>query len=295
MSATTLRHIDTVFIASGGLVIIFAVLRWWLNSSAPSGRRDLLRHSPLRANSLGLIGPWACIAGMLLGQAVGPVIAPLFARGLKPDLLQNWQRLFTTELTSVINTIFGLLVARTVFARGLVGFGIGRRSIVYELAVALAGWLAALCLTGLIVMGSEWFLQHFFPAFKPPEHGVFQALKDPDLPRWMRTFTLAGTLVLIPVGEEVLFRGILQTAVQRLIPVRYGSFQHRWAAIIIVSTLFGLAHPTPQYFPALIALGILLGYLYERTGSLIVPILIHILFNGKSLLFDYLVRNCVTT
>jgi len=290
MTKTTLETIDWVLIAAGGLVILAAAVRWRLNSSLHPGRRDFLRHSPLRANSLGLMGPWVCIAGTLLGISAGPMLAPWFAASLPPDLLKSWQSLFTTELTAVFNTILGLLVAGAMFARGLKGFGIGRRKLGYELAVALAGWLAALCLTGVIVFATEAFLRHYRPDYHPPEHGVFLALKDPATPTWMRVFTITGTLLLVPIGEEVLFRGILQTAIQRLIPVRYGSFQHRWASIIIVSALFGFFHSTPQFIPALIALAILLGYLYERTGSLVVPIIIHILFNGKSLLFDYLAR-----
>jgi membrane protease YdiL (CAAX protease family) len=296
MSATILRDIDFALMAFGGLTIAVAAIRWWLNSSASSGRRDLLRHSPLRANSLGLIGPWVCIAGMLLSQAAGSKLAIWLTTGLKPELLQGWQRLFSNELAWVFTTLISLFVARSMFARGLYGFGIGRRSFRYELAVSVAGWLAAICITGLLVLASDWVLYRFFPAYEQPKHLVFQTLKDPSLPRWMRTFTLAGTLVLIPVGEEVLFRGILQTALQRLFPLRRGSFQHRWAAIIAVGALFGLFHVnTPQYIPALVALGILLGYLYERTGSLIVPILVHMLFNGKSLLFDHLLRNYLTT
>jgi membrane protease YdiL (CAAX protease family) len=291
MSETTLRTIDYLLIAAGGLVITFTTVRWRLNSSTPSGHRDLLRHAPLRANSLGLMGPWLCIAGMALSQIACAQIAPALTTGLKPELAQGWQRIFSNQMACILTTILSLLVARSMFARGLNGFGLGRRSFLYDLRVAVAGWLAALCLTGLIVMASDRFLHHYLPDFEQPKHLVFQALQDPSLPTWMRAFTLAGTFLLIPFGEEVLFRGILQTSVQRLFPVRHGSFRHRWAAIILVGTLFGLFHAnTPQYIPALIAFGLLLGYLYERTGSLFVPILVHMLFNGKSLLFVYLAR-----
>jgi membrane protease YdiL (CAAX protease family) len=228
---------------------------------------------------------------MWLSLQLGAFIAPWFTTGLKPELAQAWQRIFGTQLGWVLATIISLFIARAMFARGLNGFGLGRRKFLYDVRVAVAGCLTAFCLTSLIVMASDWFLRHFFPDFAQPKHLVFQALQDPSLPRWMRAVTLAGSFVIAPVGEEVLFRGILQTSVQRLFPVRYGSFGHRWAAIILVATIFGLFHvATPQYIPALIVLGLLLGYLYERTGSLFVPILVHMLFNGKSLLFVHLAR-----
>ncbi len=39
---------------------------------------------------------------------------------------------------------------------------------------------------------------------------------------------------------------------------------------------------TRPFIPALIVLGLILGYLYERCGSIVVPILVHMLFNGKT-------------
>ncbi|MEN6337366.1 MAG: CPBP family intramembrane glutamic endopeptidase, partial [Phycisphaerales bacterium] len=70
---------------------------------------------------------------------------------------------------------------------------------------------------------------------------------------------------------------------------RQGSLYHRWAAIACVAVWFGAMHwPTPQQVPALIILGVFLGYLYERTGSILAPIYLHILFNSKSVLWHYL-------
>ena len=61
---------------------------------------------------------------------------------------------------------------------------------------------------------------------------------------------------------------------------------HRWLAILVTAAVFGLMHVgTPQFVPALVALAIVLGFLYERSGSLLVPILVHMLFNGRSLLW----------
>jgi membrane protease YdiL (CAAX protease family) len=59
----------------------------------------------------------------------------------------------------------------------------------------------------------------------------------------------------------------------------------------VVGVIFGAMHgPTPQHVPALMVFGCILGYVYERTGSLVLPILVHMMFNGKSLLWDALLR-----
>jgi membrane protease YdiL (CAAX protease family) len=105
----------------------------------------------------------------------------------------------------------------------------------------------------------------------------------------MRFAAIASAVILAPLGEECLFRGIIQTAFKKIVPPRLGSMYHRWLAIAATAGIFGLMHAgTPQYVPALIVLGVLLGYLYERTGSLWVVIAVHLLFNAKSLLWYHL-------
>src|SRR5690606_13618209 len=100
---------------------------------------------------------------------------------------------------------------------------------------------------------------------------------------------IGGALLLAPLSEELLFRGIFQTGLRRLLPGRPGSVRHRWLAILLASLVFGLMHlAVPQHVPALIVLAVILGYQYERTGSLVVPIFVHILFNAKSLLWHWL-------
>jgi uncharacterized protein len=70
------------------------------------------------------------------------------------------------------------------------------------------------------------------------------------------------------IGEEVLFRGVLQD--------RLG--------ILIASALFGLLHPfTPAYAALAGLLGSYFGWLQLRQGNLLVPILAHALYDLAAL------------
>jgi hypothetical protein len=57
-----------------------------------------------------------------------------------------------------------------------------------------------------------------------------------------------------------------------------------WAAALISSGIFGLLHYTDPdsiaVVPQLALLGVLLAWLYERTGSLWPPIILHVLNNA---------------
>ncbi|MFP2898830.1 CPBP family intramembrane glutamic endopeptidase [Corallococcus sp. 4LFB] len=86
-----------------------------------------------------------------------------------------------------------------------------------------------------------------------------------------------GTLVA-GTAEELFFRGYVQT---RLVE-RWG----RWAGIAGAATLFGFLHLDPIHSPMALMMGLFLGWLAERTGSLRLPIFVHILNNLTSFLLS---------
>jgi membrane protease YdiL (CAAX protease family) len=78
--------------------------------------------------------------------------------------------------------------------------------------------------------------------------------------------------VIAPLLEELLFRGYLQSSLMHLMKP--------WQAILLASAVFGAIHFQPLAFPILTALGAVFGYLYYKTGSLKVNIILHVLNNG---------------
>ena len=57
----------------------------------------------------------------------------------------------------------------------------------------------------------------------------------------------------------------------------------RWLAVVITSVVFAIIHPL-WTAPLIFLLSLCLGYAYERTGSLWVPIVMHAMFNTSSTL-----------
>jgi membrane protease YdiL (CAAX protease family) len=78
------------------------------------------------------------------------------------------------------------------------------------------------------------------------------------------------------VVEELLFRGFLQNALAKYVPI--------WGAIFLSSFLFALVHGQPYAIPGLMSLSIAFGYLYHRTGSLRTNIILHMANNVFALL-----------
>ncbi|MBT5707802.1 MAG: CPBP family intramembrane metalloprotease [Verrucomicrobia bacterium] len=91
------------------------------------------------------------------------------------------------------------------------------------------------------------------------------------------------TIVLAPVAEEILFRGILFTSVLQ--------FKGRWVAVVSNSLLFGLIHSNLLTLVPLIVMAVMLTLLYERTRNLLAPIVAHSLFNLANFLMLMLDRS----
>ncbi len=90
--------------------------------------------------------------------------------------------------------------------------------------------------------------------------------------------------VLPALGEELVFRGILQ----RL----FASWTRNihWG-ILIAAVLFSAMHIQFYGFIPRLALGILFGYLFFWSGSIWLPILGHFVNNGSAVIFYYFVGN----
>ncbi|MCD4732213.1 MAG: CPBP family intramembrane metalloprotease [Bacteroidales bacterium] len=87
--------------------------------------------------------------------------------------------------------------------------------------------------------------------------------------------------LLAAVGEELLFRGvILQLFVEW--------FKNKHLAIIISAILFSAMHIQFYGFLPRMVLGILFGYIFIWSGSLWIPIVLHFIFNGITVVAAYL-------
>ncbi|EJF53245.1 putative metal-dependent membrane protease [Saprospira grandis DSM 2844] len=94
----------------------------------------------------------------------------------------------------------------------------------------------------------------------------------------LTNFLLVG--LAAGLGEELLFRGILQRLLSQLT-------KNLDLGIWIAALLFSLIHFQPEGFIPRFLLGALLGYSLRWTGSLWTPILLHIAFNSSQLLLYY--------
>jgi len=94
------------------------------------------------------------------------------------------------------------------------------------------------------------------------------ALHDDPVIRGLYFLAVA---IMAPFLEEVLFRGVLLTGLRRSLG--------GGGAVLVSSLVFMLVHPPVTYLP-IFWLGLVLGFSFHYTGSIIAPLVIHFLHNG---------------
>jgi hypothetical protein len=252
-----------------GLGYFIRRTRWGVRAFDRSPRRE---GGLLIADGLAAVGLW------LVGQVAA---AWLLGVNVPRDELSSSQMLRNL----LVGMIGGLPAIVYVLGRagvacrdGLAGFGLGWRR--------AAGGRGGLVRVGLFIVPATLATlvatKLICDALKIPTpeiaHDVLVHLaKAPPGIRWgLAVVAIVGA----PVYEELIFRGMLQTALQqsRIVP-------YRWPAIIFTAAGFAVIHGPPyQTWPGLFVLALGLGYVYERTGSLWYPMVIHALFNALNVL-----------
>lgn len=145
-------------------------------------------------------------------------------------------------------------------------------------------WLRAAVfgMTGMVIfLPVAAILQHFSfnllerwninPALQP----AVQALQSAGQGWGLAVFALV-TVVIAPLGEELLFRGVLYPAIKRAGFPKLAA----WGS----STLFAVIHLNLAIFLPLLLLALLLVWLYEQTDNLIAPLAAHAFFNAVNLI-----------
>lgn len=85
-------------------------------------------------------------------------------------------------------------------------------------------------------------------------------------------WTIVTLVFLAPVFEELICRGIVLESAK----TRYGT----WPAIFLSAAFFGVLHLAPQLVVNAFVIGLILGYIYVETGSLLSVMCLHALNNA---------------
>ncbi len=256
------------------LALGLIVLAGWLCIRIARPQKVSLAASPFRPASLNPLhvlvllsvyfAPFALLRSLHQGEEVSP----------------EWSMAMLLASQSLL-IIGGLVVAKATFKFGMRnGLGLNLRHPIMDVVRGLLGFLASLpVVVGLqlgMVMLLGWFISQGW--LRPDVIMQNEMFTRMDLAsHGEKAAIIVSVVIMAPLAEEIFFRGITQSMLRQ--------YMRPWPAIILASVFFGMMHvPSWQDVVALIALGVILGYNYERTGRLISPIVLHATFNGVMIL-----------
>lgn len=212
------------------------------------------------------------IIGISLGLVAGAAATMVLKHQL-PNLSAADYKFYSFVISSVFFQGMTLVLVNTFLRQHGVGWreflGLPdpdmRRAIGLGLVTALVVIPLALGLNELCKRGLEWLQQEVAPQ---PTLQVLQMAGS--IPR--RICFGFSAIVLAPIVEEILFRGIAYKALRDRGWPRF--------ALVMSSVLFGLIHVNLMTFLPLTAFAVVLALLYERTGTLLAPMAAHAFFNA---------------
>jgi membrane protease YdiL (CAAX protease family) len=234
--------LELPFVVGGGALFLF-----WVGMRLTG--RELLPRGPSPAVAFRLLDVIAIFVGYIL--LMGTLMGVGQAIGL-PTKPQIYLFSFLGPGAIAIAAYFLALAPRREHGPRALGVLAG-----------LGAWIAVFPLVALTLVGWNALLELFGYAWE--EQRVLTDLRAEPV-----VFFLSA-VVLAPVCEEVMFRGLLYPALKNKIGVGL--------SMAVTAALFAMVHWHLQTFPPLFVLGLALAHLYERTGTLAAPISFHAMFN----------------
>ena len=129
---------------------------------------------------------------------------------------------------------------------------------------------AAACLA--VILTFDTVVARLYPGIDDSQ-GSLREASSAGLVHLLGTIALGG--LLTPLGEEVLFRGVLARFLQR-----WGT----WVTILVSAFVFALFHGINLVFPSAFVVGLCTGWLLCRTGSIWPGVVLHAVYNTTFLI-----------
>lgn len=267
-------EIGFIVVMVGAALVAIGVMRRrgvFARKAFDDSPRDPAAHSPV---------VWVAAAiGLILAVSLGSTLASELAGPAEASSMRGAAVTTAGGMAAGIALIGAILLGRRREARRA-GLRMGPWDVLTGAAALLLVFPIVWTINLLSRLGAEAIAR--FTGAAPPEALAHSSLRDlvngpQDIWWWLM---VAGVTIGAPIVEETLYRGFLQSAFA-------AAFRMRWAAILLTSVFFTVAHlgaADVHVLPGLLALSVALGVIFERTGRLGVAIGAHAAFNALNIL-----------
>ncbi|MGD8412824.1 MAG: type II CAAX endopeptidase family protein [Candidatus Latescibacterota bacterium] len=172
-----------------------------------------------------------------------------------------------------VSSLTAIIIPLWILLRRM-GPGVARQARLARPKVGRLAYVALATLATVVIVDQIYLItQQFSPV--PREYmESLESLRPSN--GWSFVTVFAGLCVLVPVAEELLFRGIVQQVFTRSMGAVAG--------FLLAGLLFGAIHLNAHLLVSISFFGVMLSFIYYASGNLAYTIVAHALFNGIALL-----------
>jgi membrane protease YdiL (CAAX protease family) len=191
----------------------------------------------------------------------------------------NFRMILNSSVLDALGVIFILYFTVGEYKEKLITVGLSLKNFFRNVFLGIVGYIAIVPILIGVLAAIALFINmiHYVPD-KQPVVELF--LKEKNTSFLLYTSIFAA--IVGPIIEELFFRGFMYNAFKK----RVGIF---WA-MLITAGMFALLHAHAVGFLPILVLGMLLAYLYEKTGTLVSSITVHMIHNLSMVFLVFLVK-----
>jgi membrane protease YdiL (CAAX protease family) len=155
-----------------------------------------------------------------------------------------------------------------------IGPGVARQVRLARPRMPRLAYIVLATLATVVIVDQIYLInQQFSPV--PPEYlDSLEDLRPADA--WNFSVIFVGLCVLVPIAEELLFRGMIQQIFTRNVGAVAG--------LLLAGLIFGAVHLNAHLLISISFFGVILSFVYFATGNLAYTIVSHAVFNALALL-----------
>jgi len=247
------------------------ILSYWLIRNKVFASLD---SSQARVNKMRLHTPFLQLfIWLILGMLSGSLVRLRFG---DPLSVQGQLAMSIGMLAIELGMICSILViAYTNFHGRYEGFGLNLKTLGKDIGWGAVNYIAVLPLIYICVWLVVFVCKLIFGAdYELEKHNNLELLTQINIV--FKIVLVFSSVIVAPVFEEFLFRGLIQTSLR----THLGS---PWLGIVLTSLVFVVMHGNWSHWLPLMLLSVCMGYAYEKSGSILRSICIHVIFNSVSI------------
>jgi len=191
----------------------------------------------------------------------------------------NFRMMLNSSILDILAIIFILHFVIVERKDSLASLGLNLKNLRTNIIYGMIGYIAIVpVLLGILAVTMFIInLIHYTPE-KQPVVELFLKEKDPVFLMYTSLFAaIAG-----PFVEEIFFRGFMYKAAKKYLGIFWSMF--------LTAAIFAALHTNVVGFVPIMVLGMLLAYLYEKTGTLVSSITVHVIHNLSMVFMVFLIK-----